>query len=64
MFKEKKKQVIHCDVKSCKYHNEEDCKCDLDEIKVGSSCNCDNVKDKVWYNQPNVFGRKWIASIY
>ncbi len=46
MFKEKKKQVIHCDVKSCKYHNEEDCKCDLDEIKVDSSCNCDNVKDK------------------
>ena len=26
--------------------NEEDCKCDLDEIKVGSSCDCDNVKDK------------------
>ena len=46
MFKDKKKQVIHCDVKSCKHHNEEDCKCDLDEIKVGSSCDCDDVKDK------------------
>ncbi len=46
MFKDKKKQVIHCDVKSCKHHNEEDGKCDLDEIKVGSSCDCDDVKDK------------------
>ena len=45
-YKDKKKQVIHCDVKSCKHHNEEDCKCDLDEIKVGSSCDCDDDKDR------------------
>lgn len=44
LFKEKKNQTIHCDVKSCKHHK--DCKCELDEIKVGSSCDDNNAKYK------------------
>lgn len=35
-----KKQIIKCDVESCKYNNIDDKLCELDEIKV--SCICDN----------------------
>ena len=39
----KKDQKINCEVFDCNYCNCDDCKCELEEIKV---CNCSNNENK------------------
>ncbi len=42
-----KKQQIKCDVETCKFQNCENELCELDEIKVSSSCEKESpIKDK------------------
>ncbi len=43
--KEKTNNSIKCDVESCKHNNCEEGYCELDEIKVGCTCDNDNCKD-------------------
>lgn len=40
----KSNQKINCNVESCKYQNEKDACCNLDEIEVGCDCGCKDVK--------------------
>lgn len=37
-------QKINCDVESCKFQDDTDCKCTLDEIKVGCECGSKEVE--------------------
>ena len=39
-----KNQKIKCDVDSCKFNNSEEQKCDLEEIKVSSTCDNNDCK--------------------
>ncbi len=56
MEKDNNKQVIKCDVHTCKYNNVDDDVCELDEIKVSCTCDnddCDNTNDTICYSFEN-----------
>lgn len=42
----KKNQKIKCDVSNCKYNDINDCKCNLDEIKIVCNCQSEMCKNK------------------
>lgn len=46
MKKDKDKQKIKYDVKSCDYQDTKDCCCTLDEIQVGCCCHEPSDKDE------------------
>ncbi len=33
-------QTIKCNVRACKYHNDDDCLCNLSQITVTPDCDC------------------------
>lgn len=47
---EKSKQTIKCDVENCKYNDDSNYLCTLDEIDVSCTCNkndCNNKKETI-----------------